>query len=72
MPRPRVKCEDCLYWDRHNWPPDRGIGECRIDSPKGIESDLAEYKRIYRAQWPITLHKEGCWCGEPVDKGGGA
>jgi len=65
-----VKCEDCIYWDRHNWPPDRGIGECRMSPPGMVEADLAEYKRIQRGVWPVTLHKEGCGMGEPADKGG--
>jgi hypothetical protein len=73
MIRSPIKCKQCIYWDRYYWPPDSGIGHCRINPPVGEREDIGGiYKREFVGKWPATLSQWGCAAGITHEEGGAA
>ncbi len=46
------RCDNCLFWERHQDPKENDVGVCRHNAPVARDGFI----------WPLT--SEDNWCGE--------
>ena len=52
-----MKCEDCKFWDKHNFREENDLGLCKINPPQPKAG-----KPFNDGFWPSIKASE--WCGE--------